>query len=146
MNTIIEKVMLLQNVEFFADIPTEQLSFLATIAEPRALEKGEKLFIENEPSDALYIIGKGTIQLYRNKQLVSKITKNQAAGVLGFFDQEPRIFTAVCENTCQVLVIDAMDFFDLLEDKVHITKHLLRYFVTQLRTLYSQQKHPLKFA
>ncbi|MCA1759487.1 MAG: cyclic nucleotide-binding domain-containing protein [Bacteroidales bacterium] len=146
MNTIIEKVMLLQNVEFFADIPTEQLSFLATIAEPRTFEKGETLFAENEPSDALYIIAKGSIQLYRNKQIISKITENQAAGVLGFFDQEPRIFSAVCENTCQVLVIDAMDFFDLLEDKVHITRHLLRFFVTQLRNLYSQQKRPEKFA
>ena len=138
--------MLLQNVEFFADIPTEQLSFLATIAESKTFEKGEILFRENEPSDALYIIGSGSVQLYQNKQPVSKITENQAAGVLGFFDQEPRIFKAVCETNCRILVINAIDFFDLLEDKVHITRHLLRYFVTQLRTLYSKHTRPGKFA
>lgn len=137
--------MLLQNVEFLADIPTEQLSFLATIAESRSLEKGKTLFRENEPSDALYIIVSGSIQLYQNNQAVGKMTENQAAGVLGFFDQKPRIFTAVCENTCQVLVINAIEFFDLLEDKVHITKHLLRFFVSRLRTLYSRQNRPEEF-
>ncbi|MFU8842712.1 MAG: Crp/Fnr family transcriptional regulator [Bacteroidales bacterium] len=133
METIIEKVMLLQNVEFLSGIPTEQLSYLANIAEVRVYQKDELLFKEKEPSDALYIIGSGSVNLFYKKQLVNVLSENEAVGTLGFFDQEPRIYTAKCKNLCSILVIDSVAFFDLLEDRVFITYYLLRYFVKELR-------------
>ncbi|MDT8392910.1 MAG: cyclic nucleotide-binding domain-containing protein [Bacteroidales bacterium] len=125
--------MLLQNVVFFADIPTDQLSFLANIAEVRTYNKDDVLFKENEPSDALYIIGNGIVNLFYKEQLIREVAENEAVGALGFFDQKPRIYTAKCKNSCTTLVFDSMLFFDLLEDRVQITHHLLRYFVTELR-------------
>ncbi|MCA1764040.1 MAG: Crp/Fnr family transcriptional regulator [Cryomorphaceae bacterium] len=139
MNTTIEKVNFLQNVELFAEFPTEQLSYLAAIAEIESYDSGEELFAIGDPSGHLFMIISGEIEMVRKGKVSQTLTKNAAVGVLGFFDREPRLFNAVCKSPCQVLVIDADDFFDLLEDKVYITVHLLRYFVAQLRSFYNEQ-------
>lgn len=143
MDTIIEKVLLLQNVEFFADFPSEQLSYLASIAEKRDLSEGSVLFRENAPSDALFIIGNGKVEMRKDDALVFELKNNEPVGTFGFFDQEPRIFTAVCVEPTTLLEIDSTAFFDLLEDKVNITPYLLRYFVKQLRPIYEGTKHSL---
>ena len=59
MLTVIEKVIFLQNVEVFSDVPTEDLAYLAAIAEEVEFKNGEEVFKENEPSDALYLVLEG---------------------------------------------------------------------------------------
>lgn len=136
MDTIIEKVMLLQSVELFSDVPTEQLSYLAGIAEVRNIDVGEILFRENDPSDALYILSSGEISMIKNGDIVYEIGEYEAVGTLGFFDQEPRIFTAECKVKGKMLEIDSTAFFDLLEERIHIARYLLKYFVKRLRSMY----------
>ena len=53
MLTVVEKVIFLQNVDVFAEIPTEQLSYLAAIAEeakvnPKRTKKVMALLHDNE--------------------------------------------------------------------------------------------------
>ncbi len=139
MNTTIEKVNFLKNVELFDNFPTEQLSYLAAIAEIEYYDSGEELFDIGDPSEHLFMIISGDIEMLRKGNVIHTLTKNDAVGVLGFFDREPRLFNAVCKNPCHVLAIRADKFFDLLEDKIYITVHLLRYFVTQLRSHYNEQ-------
>ncbi|MGF1670809.1 MAG: Crp/Fnr family transcriptional regulator [Balneolaceae bacterium] len=143
METIIEKVMLLQNVELFSDVPTEQLSHLASIAEVRHIDQGKILFHENDPSDALYILISGKINMVKNNSTIYEIGDFEAVGTLGFFDQEPRIFTAVCEKPCRMLEIDSTAFFDLLEERIHIARYLLKYFVKRLRAVYDGSSETL---
>jgi CRP-like cAMP-binding protein len=136
MDTIIEKVMLMQSIELFSDVPTEQLSYLAEIAEVRNIDVGEVLFRENDPSDALYILSSGEINMIKNGEIVYEIGEYEAVGTLGFFDQEPRIFTAECKAKCKMLEIDSTAFFDLLEERIHIARYLLKFFVKRLRAMY----------
>jgi len=144
MDTVIEKVMLLQSVELFSDVPTEQLSYLAAIAEVRYIEEGDTLFKENAPSDALYILSSGKISMIKNGEVVYEIGEYEAVGTLGFFDQEPRIFTAKCKVKCKMLEIDSTAFFDLLEERIHIARYLLKYFVKRLRSVYDESVDTLK--
>jgi len=136
MDTIIEKVILMQSIELFSDVPTEQLSYLAEIAEVRNIDVGEVLFRENDPSDALYILSSGEINMIKNGEIVYEIGEYEAVGTLGFFDQEPRIFTAECKAKCKMLEIDSTAFFDLLEERIHIARYLLKFFVKRLRAMY----------
>jgi len=136
MDTIIEKVMLMQSIELFSDVPTEQLSYLAEIAEVRNIDVGEVLFRQNDPSDALYILSSGEINMIKNGEIVYEIGEYEAVGTLGFFDQEPRIFTAECKAKCKMLEIDSTAFFDLLEERIHIARYLLKFFVKRLRAMY----------
>lgn len=139
METVVEKVIHLQNVELFAEIPTEQLSYIASIAKPIELSESDVLFSERENSDALHILFDGTIDMVKNNEPIFTVRSNETVGALGFFDQQPRIFTAVCNENCRLLEIDSIAFFDLLEERIHVARYLLKFFVKKLRHVYDNE-------
>ncbi|MEE8577528.1 MAG: cyclic nucleotide-binding domain-containing protein, partial [candidate division Zixibacteria bacterium] len=64
MLTVIEKVIFLQNVDVFDHVPTEQLAYLAAVAEEVTYEAGTDVFKEDDPSDSLYLILEGQVRLH----------------------------------------------------------------------------------
>ncbi|MDX1639722.1 MAG: cyclic nucleotide-binding domain-containing protein, partial [Balneolaceae bacterium] len=129
MDTTIERVIFLQGLELFADIPSEQLAHLAGITEDVTFEPGDTLFEEGDRSEALYLLIEGCIRLSRNGMVREELTDSIAIGVWGFFDGGTRLSTATCTEESHLLVIDRLDFFDLLEERVHLSEGLLKYFV-----------------
>ena len=51
MLTVVEKVIVLQNVEIFEDILTEQLSYLAAIAEEASFSKDQEVMFDGFPAN-----------------------------------------------------------------------------------------------
>ena len=80
MLTVVEKVVFLQNVDVFSEVPSEQLTYLASIAEEIDCLKGDILFRENDPSDALYLVLDGKVGLERNGKEVKQAGSQNAFG------------------------------------------------------------------
>lgn len=135
MDTTIERVIFLQGIELFADIPSEQLAHLAGITRMQSEDKGRLLFQKGEQSQSLYLLFDGTMELTRDGNLKKEISDPEAIGVWGFFDGGDRLLTATCISECHFLVIDRMEFYDLLEERVHLSRGLLKYFVKRIRKL-----------
>jgi CRP-like cAMP-binding protein len=135
METTIERVIFLQGIELFNDIPSEQLAHLAGITQSFAADKHQVLFKEGERSQSLFLLISGKVQLTRNGLLKKEVTESEAIGVWGFFDGKVRLTTAACTEESLFLKIDRMDFYDLLEDRVHMSQSLLKYFVKRIRKL-----------
>jgi len=135
MNTIIEKVIFLQKVRLFSDVPTEQLSHLAAVASRMSVEENSYLFREGEPANNLYLIISGRINVIRNNKVLREAGKYDEVGMLGFFDNAPRAADAKSLENSELLKINKVDFFDLLEDRVHLSHGILQFFVKQIRQL-----------
>ncbi|MFU8859285.1 MAG: Crp/Fnr family transcriptional regulator [Cyclonatronaceae bacterium] len=135
MDTIIERVLFLQGIELFSEIPTEQLAYLAGITEQYTVPKDQVLFTEGEPSQTLYVLVRGEIKLSRSGKPRKQITEPEAIGPWGFFDGNERLMSATCVQDSHFLTINRMEFFDLLEDRVHLSRGLLTYFVKRIRKL-----------
>jgi len=135
MKTTIEKVIYLQRIEMFADIPSEQLAHLASITQAVRGQKGDILFKEKDASHSMYILVHGRVVLEREGKIARELTDETAFGVWGFFDQEPRLVTAKVIEDSLLLKIMSNDFFDLLEERVHLSHGLLKYFAKRIRHL-----------
>ncbi|NIM18848.1 MAG: cyclic nucleotide-binding domain-containing protein [Candidatus Latescibacteria bacterium] len=135
MFTTIEKVIFLQNVDVFSQVPTEQLTYLAAIAEEITVLKDEVVYNQNDPSDALYLILDGSIRLHRKGQEITTAGSKDAFGTWALFDEEPRVATATAIEDTRLLRIDHDDFYELLADNVEITRAVLRTMVRRLRGL-----------
>ena len=135
MLTIIEKVIFLQNVDLFSEVPTEQLAALATIAEEVTYLKGDIVYKENDHSDALYIILQGKVQMKRKTQKITLAESGETFGTWALFDDEPRMVTAEVEEDSHLLQIFQDDFLDLLSDHIQITQGVLKLIVRRLRSL-----------
>ena len=135
MLSIVEKVILLQNIDVFSEVPTRHLASLAAIAEEVEQIKGDVIYKENDPSDALYLVLEGKVRLHRGEQEISVAERNDAFGTWALFDEEPRVVTAVAAENCRLLRVDREDFIDLLADHVQIAQGVIKTVVKRLRNL-----------
>lgn len=135
MLTVIEKVIFLQNVDVFADVPAEQLSYLAAIAEEVTILKGEPVYKVNEIADSMYIVLEGRVRLYRQEMEIGEVEKKGALGAWALLDDEPRVVTAEAVEDTDLLRIDKDDFIDLLSDHVEITQGVLMTLTKRLHGL-----------
>lgn len=135
MLTVIEKAMFLQNVEVLADVPAEQLSYLAAIAEERVVPEGETIYRTHEAADSMYVVLEGRVRLYRDGLEIGIIEPKGALGAWALLDDEPRVVTAEALADTRLLRIDKDDFIDLLSDHVEITQGVLKTMTKRLHGL-----------
>lgn len=135
MYTTIEKVIFLQNVDVFSQVPTNQLAALAAIAEEITVLKNDVVYREHDAPDALYLVLEGEIKLHREDQEIAVAGPNEAFGAWALFDDEPRVVQATALADVRLLRIDKDDFFDLLADNIEVTQSILKSIVKRLRAL-----------
>lgn len=144
METTIEKVIHLQRIDMFGDIPSEQLAHLAAIAQDYRVSRGEVLFSEGDSSDSMYILIEGGIEIERNGGRKKSIHKDEVFGVWGFFDRNPRLMSATASEDSYLLKIDNADFYDLIEDRVNLSKGLIKFLVDKIRQLIEETDKTIK--
>jgi len=135
MLTVIEKVILLQSIDIFSEVPTEQLAALAAIAEEISFAAGEDIFIENDFPDALYVVLDGRVRLHRDGSEIAIAKDKEAFGTWALLDDEPRVAGATTEVDTKLLRIDREDFIDILADHVQIVRGILKTVAKRLRSL-----------
>ena len=138
MLTVIEKVIFLQDVDAFAEIPTEQLSHIASITEEVELESDTILIRQDEPAESLYFIVEGRIRLQRDRR-EWEVGERQYIGAWSLFDNEqPNIATAVTLEPTRLLKIDREDFLEIVADYVEITEGIFKSLARRVRGIGQQ--------
>ncbi len=135
MLSLVEKVMFLQNVDVFSHVPTEQLAYLAAIAEEVSCAVDECLYEQNQPSDCMYLVLEGAVRLHRGPTEVTTAKDKEAFGTWALFDDEPRMVSATCTEAAHLLRVDKDDFIEVLADNVQLTQGILKAIVRRLRGL-----------
>lgn len=135
MLTIVEKVICLQNVDVFSELPTEQLSYLAAIAEEVSFSEGDEVYRRDEASDALYVVLHGRVRIHRDDEELAIEEPDDAFGTWALFEETPRVATATATEDTSLLRIDREDFLDILTDHVQITENVMKTLVGRLRGL-----------
>ena len=131
----IEKVLLLQNVDIFAEVPTDQLAALAAIAREVPVLSGDTVFRENDSPDALYLVLEGHVRLHQGEREVTTAGRLMSFGTWALFDDDPRVLTATATEDTRLIRIDRNEFNDLLSDDVRIAKGIIRTVTRKLREL-----------
>lgn len=132
MLTIVEKVLILQDVDIFKHTLTENLAYIAMITKEFEIEKGKILFKENDIPNSMYVVISGKVRLERGSQ-VEIAGPRHAISTWSLFDDEPQVFTALIEEKSRLLKIEKEDLFDLLDDHGQITRGILETITKKLR-------------
>lgn len=135
MLTPIEKVLLLQRVEIFAEVPTDQLAALAAISREVRCLAGDTVYREHDSPDALYLVLEGSVRLSQGERTVSVAGPEVSFGTWALFDDEPRVLAAETIEDARLLRIDRGEFNDLLSDDVRIAQGIIRTVARKLREL-----------
>lgn len=135
MLTTIEKVIFLQDVDIFNQIPSEDLAFIAHVTEEITVAPETDIYKEGELSDSMYLVLTGKIRLHRGGLDVMVAGAKDVFGTWALFDAETRVVTATALEESRLLRIDKESFLDLLTDHGKITEGLLKAMASRLRGL-----------
>ncbi|MBU0985502.1 MAG: cyclic nucleotide-binding domain-containing protein [candidate division Zixibacteria bacterium] len=138
MLTVIERVILLQNVDVFEQVSTEQLAYLAAIAREVEFLEGDTIYRENERAVAMYLVLEGSVRLHQNNLDITIARARDAFGTWSLFDDRPTVVTATALEHTRLLRVDREDFIDLLADHVQIAQGVLKKMAGRLRGLASR--------
>jgi HEAT repeat protein len=131
----IEKVLVLQNVDVFSEVPTDQLAALAGIARETNVMAEEDVYREDDLPDALYLVLEGSVKLHQGDRLITMAGPLTPFGTWALFDDEPRVMTASAAEDSRLLRIDREEFIDLLSDEVRIAQGIIKTVARRLREL-----------
>jgi CRP-like cAMP-binding protein len=130
-------VLLLQNIDLFSHVTSEQISFFAALADEVTVGDGVVLYRETDPPDGLYVVVSGAVAMRRGHEEIDRIGPNGSFGVWALFDDEPRLTTATTVGESRLLFVSRDDFYDVLSDHVDIVEGLFKHLVMRIRRLAS---------
>ena len=133
--TVVEKVLLLQNVDLLSAARTEDLAVLASIAEEVLYPEGSIVFDEGQPADGLYVVIQGELVLTRNGTELSRMGARSALGAWDLLEGGSRVFGSRAVKETLLLRVDRNDFYDLLLDYPELGQSILKALVRRFRRL-----------
>jgi AAA family ATP:ADP antiporter len=122
----IEKVVFLQGVDLFGSCNAEQLLQLAAIAKEQRFDEGNRIYVKDEPADALYCVVEGSVLVTGSGEGPLSVERAETFGVVDILSGQLRTANASANAASNVLVIEAEDFFDLLSNNIEIVRALFR--------------------
>ncbi|MFT5086069.1 MAG: CRP-like cAMP-binding protein [Candidatus Latescibacterota bacterium] len=135
MLTVVEKVILLQEVDIFSEVPTQQLAYLAAILVEVSHADSEQIYQARDYADSMYIVLEGRVRLHREELEITIVGPGDPFGTWALFDDEPRVSAATVLESVRLLRLNKEDFIDLLADNVGITQGVLKALVSRVRGL-----------
>jgi CRP-like cAMP-binding protein len=130
----------LRACQLFMGLPAADISGIASFVIPKHLEKGEYLFHQSDPSEGLYIVQKGGINVHR----VSAAGKEQVIHVFHPVESfaEATLATeggypadACATESSTVLLVPKKDFVDLLRKRPELALRMLGSMSQHLRVV-----------
>lgn len=112
----------LKRSAFFQGLSADACRRLADVAEVRALAKRDILFREGESGNALFLLEKGSVQLYKtspdgSETVIRTIGPGQVFAEVILFEERAYPVTARALNASRVLVLRRHDFLRLLDEE-----------------------------
>ncbi len=131
---------ILQSVELFEGLTSEELRALAELCHERLFAEGEVITRQGEPGEELYIVHEGFVEVVRNAETseraprtVVHLGSGQIFGEMALLDRGPRSATVKsASNPARLLVIHRDDFERACEGNHHLGYVVMRNIAADL--------------
>ncbi len=131
----LRKLFSLEDVEIFAQTDVDDLAAIAALAKEQTFRKGERIYAEGDPGDALYIITAGSVDAVKHGETVMTMREKEVFGDVSLLDGTPRPTDMIAAQDVSALVIERRDFLDLLSDRPELLQGIFRVVSRQLKSV-----------
>lgn len=126
---VIEKAVLLQEIDALKFVSADHLMQLAEVSREEAFKKGEIIAERGDSPLKIYLLLNGTATLDEDESVVlEKSALNLCSGLAGV----PYPTGCTCLEDCTVLAIATGDLMDLMAGEPEFCLALLKYFASKL--------------
>jgi CRP-like cAMP-binding protein len=139
MLTTVERVMILKSIDLLANVGPRHLIKVAAAAREEPMWKGQTIYEEADPAEALYVVVTGKIKLESGERLLSEVGAGQAFGTWSLIDDSERGQRATCLEDGMLLEVMREDFYEVAADETTLLRELLRVLARRLRKLVEER-------
>ena len=138
-----EEAQELSRVPLFAKLDPAKLKLIAFTSERLNLGELEYLFFHNDPSDSVYLVIDGILQVTVEHDdgtvdVVAELEKNQLVGEMGVIANTPRTASIRSSGYSTVLKIEADTFLSLLAENPSMSLYVMRELTSKLSKTHLQ--------
>jgi CRP-like cAMP-binding protein len=129
---------LLARTELFQGVDEAARLRIAAGAAERVVEKGQTVFVQDEPGDRMFVVAGGAVKLYvssRQGDIVELVRHHPPAafGEVALLDGGPRSASAEAVERSTLLVVTRAELLRLLRSEEQVAEALLRSLGTMVR-------------
>ena len=135
MLTAVERVLILKGADLLSDVGPRHLLGLANVAREVEISKGDTIYKEDDPSDALYMVVEGRVRLSTGDQMTSEVGPGEAFGTWSLVDDSARGHRAECMEDGLALALNRDEFYDVAAGDLTLLQEVVRALAKRLRTL-----------
>jgi len=139
MLTTVERVMILKSVDLLANVGPRHLIKVAGAAREEPMWKGQTIYEEQDPAEALYVVVNGKVKLESGERQLSEVGAGQAFGTWALIDDSERGQRATCVEDGTLLEVLREDFYEVAADEITLLRELLRVLARRLRKLVEER-------
>jgi CRP/FNR family transcriptional regulator/CRP/FNR family cyclic AMP-dependent transcriptional regulator len=130
----------LESAPMFRDLSHEQLDALAAGLRTRRYRRGETIFEQGDPGDALHIILAGRVKIASPSDsgvhaILATLRPGEFFGSLALLDGSPRSASAIAVEPTETLILPRDRFRALLDESPAIRDHVFAELAGELRRL-----------
>ena len=133
MYSTLEKTIFMKGVDLFRDIPGEEVSHVAQIAEEIEYDSEQTIFEEGDVGDSMFIIIDGAVRIHKGDKELAVLSKGKFVGEMALLDQEPRSASVTSTEETTLLEINGEDFYDLMASRMEIMQGIVKILTQRLR-------------
>ncbi|WP_052699459.1 cyclic nucleotide-binding domain-containing protein [Hyphomicrobium sp. 99] len=122
-----------------SDEPPFDFSILDRIGAPyRHFAPGEKIFLEEEPGDAMYMVRSGRVDVITYGTVLENIRTGGIFGEMALIDDGPRSAAAMAAEPTEVVAINKPTFLAVVRDDPQFALRVMSLLATRLRRMNKQ--------
>ena len=131
----------LARTDFFADAESSILDALAAVGSERQLVRGDTLFDEGDPPDALYVVTRCRVAIAianpidRRESVVALMEPGDLFGELGMLDDRPRSAMARALEPSSVLAVPYGPVLEMFDQQPRLLWNVTRLLAQRLRAM-----------
>ena len=113
---------------------TVDFSILDEIGAPyRRFEAGEKIFLEDDAADAMYMVRSGRVDVITYGTVLENVRSGGIFGEMALIDDGVRCAAAIATEPTEVVIIDKAAFLAIIRNEPQFALRVMSLLATRLR-------------
>jgi len=129
----VERVLLLSDVNIFAELTGQVLAELSASFEEVELPAGEDVFAKGDYGASMYVVASGRVRVHDNGRELAVLGPREVFGELAALDPELRSATVTVLEDALFLRLDYEALYDLMSGHVELAKNVIRFLCRRYR-------------
>ena len=135
----VERVLLLQEIPIFANLPPEDLERIAVIAREHWHPATSVIGRQGEAGNAMYVIVSGQVQIitesHGGTQVLAERGPGEIIGEMAIIDPAPRAADMLTKSETRILSIDGDAFKSILRERPDVSLAVMQSLSRRIREM-----------